>query len=881
MKLDELKKPVLDIMSNKKYQWVATILVLAIILFMSVNIRVQPITTGNLIDSTTGDYTPLALDPYYFLRISETLVANNGVLPEIDNMRYGALNVGWSNEILPQSTVLLWKTIKIFNSDASLSLANVLNPAIFYALGLILFFLLVLMLTKSKSIAVIASLILSIIPPYLYRTLAGFSDHEAIGMFGFFLALLIFAAGMIYLENKKSNNTYSGLIGLASGIAVMFAIASWGGGAKFLFMILPAAFLIRWFTGDNRAEWNYVIFYALFVCGVLFSASFFGFGMSYILKTFMLSSVGILTLFTLGYCLIETIILKTKTIPLKIKRNSEISSIVIVFLAGGLFYQLLVGNFFSMIYDLILRALYPFGTSRVGLTVAENKQPYVVDLIGQVGRVVFYTFLAGCFIVGGKLAVNINQRKYRYLFTASFAFFVIGILFSRTSSTAIFNGDNFISKTLFLVSFLALIISSVYIYRKSEWNIDVRWIIIAAWMIPMLLAVRSAIRVFFAIVPFISLMVPIALFEIANFGRKNKDDLIKMASFLIVVILAIMIIVTSFGYFNTINNQAKYQTPSYNTDWQKAMSWVRNNTDEGSVFLHWWDYGYWVQTGGDRPTVTDGGHANGWWNHLIGRYVLTTPYPETAKSFMLAHNVSYLLIDPSDIGKYSAYSSIGDDAKSSDRATYIPALVSNPAENRETKNGMIRIYNGGSYLDDDLTYEADGKLIFLPAGKAVVGAIIIESENVVVGNQTGKIVGQAECIYVYNNQQYRLPVRYLYSNGKLTDYGTGINATVYIYPNVVNQQFDQEGAVMYLSEKVKDSLVAKLYLMDDPDNEYPELELVHQESTYPFGFNYGSYRGPIKIYKVNKDQMVNVIPRDEFTSISGEYGEFDELEFLK
>jgi len=38
------------------------------------------------------------------------------------------------------------------------------------------------------------------------------------------------------------------------------------------------------------------------------------------------------------------------------------------------------------------------------------------------------------------------------------------------------------------------------------------------------------------------------------------------------------------------------------------MSWVRENTNPGEVFVHWWDYGYWVEYLGERPTLADGGH---------------------------------------------------------------------------------------------------------------------------------------------------------------------------------------------------------------------------------------------------------------------------------
>ena len=92
------------------------------------------------------------------------------------------------------------------------------------------------------------------------------------------------------------------------------------------------------------------------------------------------------------------------------------------------------------------------------------------------------------------------------------------------------------------------------------------------------------------------------------------------------VILFVSIILAIFFSTMTIINkvgatsiQAQHTGPSANAQWQGAMSWVRNNTTEGSLFVHWWDYGYWIQYLGERPTVTDGGHSNSYWDHLIGR----------------------------------------------------------------------------------------------------------------------------------------------------------------------------------------------------------------------------------------------------------------------
>jgi len=69
-------------------------------------------------------------------------------------------------------------------------------------------------------------------------------------------------------------------------------------------------------------------------------------------------------------------------------------------------------------------------------------------------------------------------------------------------------------------------------------------------------------------------------------------------------------------------------------------------------------------------------------------------------------------------------------------------------------------------------------------------------------------------------------------------------------------------------------------LMDDPNDEYENLELVHSESNYPFVLSYGGRLiGPIKIWKVSHSE--NTIVREEFLITSGGYGELDDLEFVK
>jgi hypothetical protein len=352
--------------------------------------------------------------------------------------------------------------------------------------------------------------------------------------------------------------------------------------------------------------------------------------------------------------------------------------------------------------------------------------------------------------------------------------------------------------------------------------------------------------------------------------------------------VVILLVFTSITYIKTIKAQSSQIGSSANAQWQYAMAWVRENTQPGEIFVHWWDYGYWVQYMGERPTITDGGHGNGYWDHLIGRYLLTTPHPETALSFMKTQNVSYLLIDPTDIGKYSAFSSIGSDTEGNDRFSFIPTMVSSASQIQETKNGSIRIYNGGYGLDEDLIYKQGNETIFIPTQNSGIGGIILEKEN-----NTFK---QPIAAYIYNEKQINLPVRYLYYNNKLYDFKNGTNSGVYIIPKIDqsgnNLQLDEEGALIYFSPKVVDSLIAQLYLMNDPSNKYKGIELAHSEpdpletylETYS-GMNLNEFfylnglRGPLKIWEVNPPE--NIIAREEFAMLSGEFAGLDNLTFVK
>ena len=251
----------------------------------------------------------------------------------------------------------------------------------------------------------------------------------------------------------------------------------------------------------------------------------------------------------------------------------------------------------------------------------------------------------------------------------------------------------------------------------------------------------------------------------------------------------------------------------------------------------------------------------------MGRYALTGSSNIESLEVLYAHNVTHFLIDSSDIGKYSAFSSIGSDEQY-DRLSYIPEMIKVDSSTQETKNSTLFVYQGSISLDEDLVYTINGKQVFFPANKAGIGAVITERDK------NGKLITNPEAVFVYQAQQYRIPLRYAYDGG-LIDFGqgTGIESGVFIFPRFTqsNNQgsLDETGAMLYLSSRTVKSQLARLYLYGE-SNQY--FELVHSQDDFLVEqiksqrqFNsdfvyYQGFRGPIRIWEVTYPSNIEFKP---------------------
>ncbi len=912
-----------NFLKNKKVQNVIVILLLLSIIFVGVSIRTQNLDL--LIDQTTEEHIPLALDPFYFLRVTE-IIAEQGSLPEYDEMRaHPTVKTGWTNEIWPYYTPTIHKIAKVFDPDITLRFTAIIIPVIFFVLGIVAFFFLVFFLTGSRVAGISASAFLTVLPPFLFRSMSGFYDHEITGMFAFFITLIAFTFALRFFDKAGSsdkNNIYKSIsFGVLVGFLTIFTMANWGGIANFVFMIIPLSFLLFWLIKVKNLEENqknitiYLSFYITFFISSIIFGLLFGFDLSKVIGTITLNSSSMLNGLVLLFIISDFIMIRYGRMitPLKekIKERRILFSSGLVIAIGVILLSIIKGNIFSFIGNIFESILRPFGTGRIGLTVAENRQPFLDEWISQMGDIFYWLFVGGLVALGTMISKAVKEKNNRYLFVLFWILLLTGILYSRVSSGSLLDGNSFMSKLFYFGSVALFAWFSIKLYKDPNEDLKIRpeLLIIFSWMIFMLIGARGAIRLFFVITPFTCLSAGILISSLGNAYMKkpkNTDSSEGNLSKIFISILFIVVIIASVlslsNLASTSSAQASQTAPSANVQWQKSMEWVRENTSENSIFAHWWDYGYWVQYLGERPTIMDGGYRGDGLAHLTGRYLLTEKKPEVALSLMKTYNVSHLLIDPTDMGKYPAYSKIGSNNEW-DRFSTVSATSVDSSQTQTQGNITTRVYPSGRGVEDDIVYEDEnGKKTFLPGaafdkeGNPNYRSFFIGS--VIETTESGSSVSfrQTKGIFIYNGQRYEIPIRKIYFQGEIIDFGKGIDTTLMIIPSIEQSQdgvqIDNLGATIYLNSRVQDSLFAQLYLMNDPEDRYPTVTLSHVEydpvvsSLRSQGLTgigdfvqFRGFRGPIKIWKI--DYPEDTLAKEEFLSAPNEFGGYDNLQFTR
>ncbi|MAG78975.1 hypothetical protein CMI40_01215 [Candidatus Pacearchaeota archaeon] len=923
--LKKRKEKLLNSLKQKR-DWIYY-LILSFIVFISFYIRTRNIP--RLKDITTGTWIlGPDLDPFLFLRWTKYIV-EHGKLFMMDTMRSVPLAeicsgitcnpVNTAVEMKLLSYMIAWfhNFLSFFSNEITVTYSAILFPAVMFAFTTIAFFLFarIIFYKENKEtrniIALIATSFFILIPSLLPRTIAGIPEKESAAFFFLFITFYFFLKAF---NSEKLNKRI--IFGVLSGIATASTALIWGG-VIFIFFTISTSVLLAFSLGKIKKD-EFFIYASWLITSFIIMMPF---STRYSLKNLITSTssglaVGVLVIIGMSLLIMKTN--KLEKIRGKIKLPKETFSLIISFLVLSIIVIAILGlNFVMGEISSIKNSLINPQTSRFGLTVAENKQPYFAnDWKNSFGPVVFniplffWLFFIGSVLLFNNMIKKLRKRE-KIILTFSYFIFLICLIFSRYSPSSILNGTSGLSVLVYFGGWLFFLGTFVYFYYKKyvdgEFSIfkefNFSYILYFLILTLGIIGARSGIR----LIMVLGSISPIAIsFLIVKTFKKyfeEKEETMKflIGSIAIIILIASILILignpllmfkgTSFwswgGYYQQDKITAENFAPGpYQWQWQKTMSWVRENTTESAVFAHWWDYGYWVQTIGERSTILDGGNAIGYWNHLLGRHVLTGDDESKSLEFLYAHNGTHLLIDSTEIGKYTAYSSIGSD-EDYDRFSWISTFLIDEKQTQETKNETIYVYTGGTATDEDIIWEENGKEIFLPERRAGIGAIILKR------NQNGEII-QPEAIFVDNGRQYRIPLKYAYFNGELHVFNEGLDAGVFLFPKLDplpngRANINEVGAAMYLSRRTVHSQLANLYLFNQ-ETDY--FNLVHTEDSLVVenlkqqGMNVGEFlyyqgfQGPIKIWEIsypsdmelNQEYLKTDFPRKELYAVkSGEY----------
>lgn len=915
--IEERKKKLIHFLKNKQL-WVIGVLVIAIIL--GVYIRSLPMSnhtsgaissfwsfifhgegffggTPGLWDITTNDWTlGPDLDPWLFTRYAKTII-DSGSLPKIDTFRNVPLGYDPSFEtrLLPYMIVWTYYLVNLFG-NYSVNFAAAIFPVIMFALTIISFFLFVreIFIRKDKKtilkanlISLISTFFMVVIPTFLSRTLAGIPEKESAGFFFMFLSFYLFLKAW-----KSEKMRYSIMLGSLAGISTALMGLIWGG-SVYIFVAIGVATLLAFIL--NKASKKEAIAYGLWLILSIFLLIFFS--NRYNLSGMLTSTSNLISIFVLFVIIIHMLLWKTKlskyfeSYSKKIPNN--IISIIIAIFWGIVLVSVVFGiNFIPDKISGLIETFITPTTGRWSITVAENRQPYFTEWAASFGPflknipILFWLFFISSIILFKDMLKPL-LKKDAWILTGLYILFFLGLVFSRYAShPSVLDGEGFISRLFYFGSAFLLIGTFIYYYikyyrqelKKFE-EIDYEYLFFFSIFILTLFTARSAVRLIMVLGPISVILIGYLIITTITKFQQTKDETGKIGFGALVILVLLLSFFIFFGnpvtktpgFYQQIKVEAYSMVPSYyNQQWQKAMNWTRIETPTDSVFAHWWDYGYWLQSIGDRATVLDGGNAISFWNYYMGRLVLTGDNQNDALEFLYNHDATYLLIDSSDIGKYGAFSSIGSN-ENYDRYSWIGNFLLDEKQTQETNNQTLLVYTGGIALDEDLTINESGKEVFLPGQQAGVGAIIIPIKN---DNKTQEFL-QPYAIMIYQNKQYKINLRYLANSNQFIDFGSGIEATAYLFPKLINSEqgisSNPIGSIMFLSPRLMRSMLIQKYILNDPFKKFTNFKLVHTEQNLiiedlnsrgnmnlPEFIYYQGIQGPIKIWEIeyNGDEKI-------------------------
>ena len=782
-------------------------IVLSIIIGISFFVR-----TRNL-DSLGGKYL-VGLDPYYYFRLAGDVLANGKVLL-FDTWRNPPLGSDRGFDLFPYIMAYWSKFLEIFG--VSREMAHIIYPPV-AMIGILIFFYLWLRLLVSKRVAIIASLFLAVIPGFVFRTAAGFADHEAISIMFMFLSLWLFTKADLM---KISRNKYLMMFG--AGLAAFGMGVTWVG-YPMLIIVISGYLLSKMLLSKERDGYPKYFWFLTFAA-LMFLAG----------KLHWKSYGWLIGFFSFGVLLVYDLLKDRKFfVP-----NSVLSILIVG--VGGLLLNSLFG--FFDVGAFLWNILHAGGGDKLAGTTSEIARTYVTSGNSYLDNYGYLTFISlfGVFFLSWKLFMGIG-RRLRITLSSIAVGSIFVITMGNWNSDFQILGSNYIY--LMLTVLFGLVSYYLYLYYNKRKDFDVlsnlkniNLVMPIIFFLIMGLLARTAVRFIFVFAPAIALLSAVAFDDFLKHAKRYK-----FAQLGVVLLIGLL----SFGAFGEAAHVSDGMRSGLPGMWEDSMDWIRENTPEGSVISHWWDYGYWTQTIGNRPSISDGGKPGGqFFIYTLARYGMTHDNIKESMEYFAAHEVDYLLYSGEELGKYGAFATLGSD-KYNDRVSVIGIFALQGED--EARDGKKLVYSGSWPIDSPII---EGKRV-IPAGAGRINKVELyfdDAEEIILAPKATVVANGFE-------QEYEIPC--LVTDSFKITYEVGsevIDGCVRLIPGVQGEYQNPVAGLLFMSEKVKDGLFARLYINGE---QLPEFTQTYS-SDVPIMIYNGQLVGPVKIWRLNyPDNLENV-----------------------
>ena len=468
----------------------------------------------------------------------------------------------------------------IFGGGIELHDYVILFPAIIGSLSCITIFGLGRVIGGTTA-GLFSSLLFSISIPILVRGQLGWFKSEPLGIFLSTLSVYLFLSG-IYSSNKKIILFKM----ISGGLIFTAALSSWGG--NFYFLLILGFFILSLILIKKPISSIWSI--PTFVISTIFATLFverlstnFIFGLSGL-------SLIIPTIFFLISGLFEH----------KFKNKNTKKIIKLFFI----FFIIISASIFTINYI--------------------HKNLYGEPLLFPIGSYRYLNVLNPFLTTSNSLIESISEHAITniassFLFHSTFLIFAsLGIWFmlSKNKFKPEIKNDKIIF--LLILGFFGAYIGSAFM--RLEVFTSISLIILSSISLSIILKILTNKKNF--------------IYKIIFF--------LGIISFLVIPLILPYNSIYSISHIPPTIVNGGTQFPVSSDDWVLALDWLKNNSEENSKIISWWDYGYWIETNAQRVTYVDNATLYGGIIEKIAKIFFSEPIE--AWTTLTEMNADYVVI---------------------------------------------------------------------------------------------------------------------------------------------------------------------------------------------------------------------------------------------